>query len=374
MKAIYTIIDGKVFRVRQKTTMPTEMAIKPKGANLSTEFNSSDRTATLFVNINSLSDSSSLESNRESYEKMVRFLKKSGTTEIFDIFNKFKIYIDYSVTEGDREIEHAALIKPVVPEDMVYPLGVASNNESVYRRIKVFNQPVEFCLRNRMPHGIMDNTPRNYSIHIHNVAVFQDLYNIEDEHESFYEMPHSLNSGTVNSCLENMLLVYSTYEQHITFPVSEIKFQPRKLSIILNVTLNNYIECYNSDMITQILQQNICNKYPGNNGGCDCGCGDDNEEIIVPDDGNKPGCGCNFPPKDDKPVADGKFEPDSSGYYNYYQRCQSTTPKALLVVEDEILDENYNKETMIKKFMVIKDIPDIGIGEYVLFCESLNYI
>lgn len=373
MKSIYTIIDGKVFRVRQKTIMPTEMAIKPRGASLTKEFDRGERTASLFVNVNSLGETDVLESNKEVYEKMVRYLKRKRVTEIFDIYDKFKIYIDYSVMEGDREIEHSAIIRPITPEDMIYPLGVATNNESVYRRIKNFNQTIEFCMRNRMPHGIIDNNPREYTICIHNIAIFQDLYNLDDEHESVYEMPHSFDSGTVNSCLENMVLVYSTYEKHIKFPVSELNFQPRKLSIHINVTLNNYIEVYNKDTITQILQDNMNNKYDGD-GNCNCGDKDDNTEIVVPGDDDTPGCGCQFPKDDDKPVADGKYEPDSDGYFNYYERCNSTTPKALLVVENEIPEESYNTSTMIRKYMVIKDIPDIKTGDYVILRESLNYV
>lgn len=376
MKSIYTIIDGKVFRVRQKTIMPTEMAIKPRGASLTKEFDSGERTATLFINVNSLGETDILESNKEVYEKMVRQLKRQKTTEIFDIYNKFKIYIDYAVMEGDREIEHAALIRPIEAEDMIYPLGVATNNESVYRRVKNFNQAIEFCMKNRMPHGIIDRNPRNYTICIHNIAIFQDLYNIDDEHESIYEMPHNLNSGTVNSCLENMVMVYSTYEKHIKFPVSEVNFQPRKLSIRVNVTLNNYIEVYNKDTITQILQDNMSSKYPEEEGGCNCGCGDKDEEIVVPgeNDDEKPGCGCQFPKDDDKPVGDGKYEPDSDGYFTYYERCTSTTPNALLVVENEIPEESYNTSTMIRKYMVIKDITDVKVGDYVILRESLNYV
>ena len=157
-----------------------------------------------------------------------------------------------------------------------------------------------------------------------------------------------------------MIMVYCTDNEGITFQDIGIGFQPRAIHIRMDITLDNFIVAYDDLNVIQILKENLALKYPVEDPG----------DIEVPDD--DPNEGILIPGDDDKPVADGDFTPDEeTGYFDYYERCRATTPRALLVVENLIPDANYNELTMIRQRMVVKDIPDIKVGEYVVYRESL---
>ena len=143
----------------------------------------------------------------------------------------------------------------------------------------------------------------------------------------------------------------------------------RKLLNTLYVTSENSylgldgenVVVYDDKTITDILIENIDKKYSEDTQPTDPEAPSDGSEddILIPDD-------------DPKKPADGDYEPDENGYYDWYERCKLTTPNALLVVEDLISDASYNVNTMIKKSMVVQDIPDIEVGEYALYSESLD--
>jgi hypothetical protein len=67
------------------------------------------------------------------------------------------------------------------------------------------------------------------------------------------------------------------------------------------------------------------------------------------------------------PDADGSEEPDENGWFDYYELCRSTTPCALQVVEDLIPDTIYDTHKMIRKKKVIKDIPNVTVGDFVIY-------
>ena len=72
------------------------------------------------------------------------------------------------------------------------------------------------------------------------------------------------------------------------------------------------------------------------------------------------------------PAADGDETPDADGHFDWYERCNSTTPDALLVVANDTPDETYDKSKMIKIKYILADIPDIQVGEYVIYREGID--
>jgi hypothetical protein len=358
MKAIYTVLHGKVYKVKQDTSIPTTLTQKTPGVSATVNTDSATKAVTQFVNINTL-ETTARKTNKELYEEMVAMLKKCKVTNIKTIQNFFKIYMDYTVYEGNKEIEHSAVIKPITAEDMLFPLGVATNSECVYRRVKTFTPSVEFRLRSQMPMGIMSTKREKYTFKFNNVCIFQD-FTMQETHNSIYETPYSIGSDTLNHGLENMVMIYSSSNEGLEIQPVRLDFSPRSMTVKFDITLCNFIVAYNDQDINKILLDNINEKY----------CPDKEEDIYIPP--TQEDEGTLFPEPENKPESDGIYNPDHNGFYGYYQRCRETTPNGLLVVEDLIPDNVYDVNTMIKQEMVTKDIPDIEIGEYVLYVNAFN--
>lgn len=359
MKAIYTTIGNNVYRMQQNTAIPATLTCKAPGVSSSLSIDPYNKAITQNVYINELKRPNT-KSNGELYEELIDYLKTQQITEIKEIQNLFKIYVDYSAYEDDREIEHSAVVRPITPTDRVVLLGVATNNECVYRRVKTFEPKIDFKLTNYLPHGIMKTQNSNYRLKIHNIVIFQDFSRNPEVHESTYETAYRIGSSTIQSSLDNMRVIYATENAGIDIQEINIPFMPRTISIVLDVVLSNYVVVYDDNTINKVLIENIELKYPPVV-----------DDPVIPENPEDPDF--MLPEEETKPDGDGDYEPDDDGYFSYYERCVETTPNALLVVEDLIGDGYYNPETMVKISMVLPDIPDVEVGDYVIFRESLSY-
>ena len=157
--------------------------------------------------------------------------------------------------------------------------------------------------------------------------------------------------------------VYSTAAAKLDFGEFQVSFYPRKITLDLHLILGNVIVAYDEQNITDILLENINGKYedkdPDPKPNPSPGDGDEEDKPILP----KP---------DEKEDADGKYDADNNGFYYYYERCLESNPGALLVVEDAIPDNKYDKDTMIRHEKVVLDIPDISTGDYVRYVTGFD--
>ena len=364
MKSIYTKIDGTYYQIEQNTNVPKEMTRPDPGVQSNVLFDAGMRSITQKISINTL-DTRNISSNKELCRKMFDDLKSNKITEIEALPNRFKIFVDYAIIENDMVIDHSCVIRPVLPKDKIFPLGVAANNEAVYRRVKELSQDIEFRTRVEVPHGIMRRATNRASqeIRINNIILYIDR-NPVDIHESTYENPYGVNSVIMQGNIKDLIPIFSTDEMGYEFTPTKISFLPRTIKLDIDITFTDLIVVYNDSSVKDILIENFNEKYnpsepeePGDTP--DTGDEDDPDRPIIPNpDNNKP--------------ADGDYTPDEDGLFDYYVVCTETTPDALQVVEDSIPDLLYDPETMIKKSMVIKDIPDIEVGMYVLYCEALD--
>lgn len=355
MKAIYTIINDVPYRVNQNTNVPTSITFRTPGASSNVSIDINNKEVSQILTINTIKKPGT-KSNAELYNNLIELLRNNKITEVREIQNCFKVYIDYTVFEDEQEVDHSVVIKPIESIDQAILLGVATNNECVFRRVKSFNPTIEFRLKNTLPHGIMNTSRRKYTLKINNVCIFQDFSRVLDRHESTYEHPYAVASCTIDHYIENTALIYSTDNSGLDLQEISVDFMPRTVKVVMNLTLAEYIVAYDDNEINKILIENINNKYNPS----------DDDEI---DSGDTESGGIMIPDDEDKPSADGNYTPDEDGYYSYYERCRETTPNSLLVVEDLIPDGAYDVETMIKISMVVKDIQDINIGEYVIYRE-----
>ena len=162
MKAIYTTCGKKVYRVHQDTGVPTELCSNTAGIHATVSVDQASRTVRQNVYINTMDAEDRLYSNKEKYNQLVDLLKRELITETPLIQNFFKIYVDYSIFENGREVDQSALVRPMTADEAAVLLGVATNNETVYRRVKHFTPKIEFNMKNAIPYGIMASPSINY--------------------------------------------------------------------------------------------------------------------------------------------------------------------------------------------------------------------
>ena len=197
-----------------------------------------------------------------------------------------------------------------------------------------------------------------------------------------------MHSQTISHGLEDMELVYSSDAEGIEFAPIEISFAPRKVQIAIDMVLANYVVCYDDSEIQEILDENMEKKYHPIPPVPPCPPYPPVPPCPpyppvpptppyppipphppIPPFPPKPDDDKMFPEDDDKVPADGDYEP-RDGYFDFYERARKGNPNALLVVEDAIPDSVYEPKKMIKKAMVIRDIPDVRVGEYVIYRQA----
>lgn len=358
-KAIYTMINSKYYKINQDTSVPKKLCEFPSENHTQSSFDERLKQATYNVYISTM-EKTCIKSNRAKYYEMINHLKDKLITEIDTVQNTFRVAIDYTICNSSCELDHSVAIKPLSPSDAAIILGVATNNESVYRRVKTFAQEIDFALSNPLPLGIMSTASSSYSFKINDITIYQDLSPISDTlHNSIYNKGCCCKSTTVSDSLSKYAAIFSTSALGIEIQQLSISFIPRKIIVNLYMCLAGLIEAYDENEVINILIENIENKYNPDTDPDDPDAGDDGD-----DDGT-------IPDADKYPDADGDETPNSDGWYDYYEKCLSTNPKALLVVEDLISDAMYDSNKMIRKKKVIKDIPDVAVGDYVRYVEAV---
>jgi hypothetical protein len=301
---------------------------------------------------------------------LVDFLTQNEVTEIPTLYNSFKVAIDYSMFEDGKEIDRAQVIRPVGSVDKAFLLGTATTSENVYRRVKCFNPEIEFKVREAMPFGVIKTKKERYALKINNVSIFINKNEYTEVHQSTYEVAYDSDSTTVGSNFDDYILLYSLEHAGVELDPIVLNYVPRFLAVSLDVIFSDITVANNDNDINKILEENTEKKYDSSTSGSD---GNGDTEIVTPSGGEEgDDSTVLIPDEDNKPIADGDYTPDEDGYYNYYEQCTETTPNALLVVEDTISDSVYNVDTMIKKSMVIADIEDIEVGDYVILREAID--
>lgn len=345
--------------MRQPNNIPEELILPNPGANSNSIVEPETRSAVQEITIDAL-DHANLKSNRELIKEMKSFLRRNRVTTIEPIENRFMVYLDYTLICDKEEIEHNCLFRPMNVMDMVEPLGVGTNDECVYRRVKVMTSELELRVKSPVPHGIMERGAKKarYMIRINNLIVFQDTIGGPNFHESTYETPYAINSSIPMGTRQSQIPIYSTDEEGIAFNVINLGFVPRRVVFKVKMNLPFYMVVYNNETINEILRENQEWKRMG---------GPDIPEEEGDDEGHV------IPYDDHKPSADGDETPDEQGRFDYYDRIDATHPEALEVVEDNLEDSLYYPDRMIHKRDVIKDIPDIEVGEYVRYNEVMDY-
>ncbi len=270
VKAIYTHIQDKYYRVNQETINPTNIVRMPRThAQMSTDEDAKVVSSSIWINT---LDGRDVCSNKELYDEMIQYLLDKQVKEIKTIQNHFVMFCDYTVfNERGEEVNHNTFTQKIDPVDHIYNLGVNQESELVYKQVKVFNSDIALVVKNEYPMGIMKNSCKvRYSLHINDISIYQDLnYSDSDVHKSTGK-----NSYPISSVLNTMVKVYSTFDNGIAIAAVEIPFIPRKIVLDLNFILDDLIVVYDNKNVMDVLRANALTEDV--NGGEDSD--DSNEE------------------------------------------------------------------------------------------------
>ena len=359
MKAIYLTLGEKVYRLNQDTRIPNILEYIPTENKSSINTDEALKTVVETIELSTM-ETSGIKSNGQKFNDLKEYLVNRKITQIYNIYNRFKIAIDYSLTNGVCELSRNIIIKDMIPDDSAILLGVGTNSELVYRRAKDLKTQIDFGITIPVPLGITSPGTKGYRLQIHDISFYVDSQPyLGNVHNSIYETPCgcSANKTTVSQNLKDFVLLYSTSVEGLRIQDLKISFMPRKVSLNVLLTYAGLIVTYDDAEINKIIEDNIKHKYQPHH--------DPDTEPVDPD-------GIVIPDSDYLPDADGSTRPDRHGWYDYWERCNQTTPYARLVVEDLTPDSVYDQKKMVKIKKIIKDIPDIQIGEYVHYMEAID--
>lgn len=425
MKALYTIIDNTLYKVDQIPRNP--FIIAKNMENKSTlSFDDGRRQVSLNVWLDSF-NTNDVKTNKAMYYEMIEGIKENEITSIPTIQNSFKMTIDYSLfTKTGKEIDHSVSVQTIDPVDAILPIGIAKNNELVYRFVKVFKKKINFRFKDSIPYGIMKKPFDKYILKINQISIFEDTNTEEEIHKSLEERPFRAGSQTVSSSLEFTKLVFSSVDAGVEYYPIELTYIPRLINFNMEIMLSEYIVAFDESDVEKALTEveTITNtteeiipstgdeeKKPSPSYPLQDVILEDEEEDFIIDPGPELSdgfkhhhhhhdhhdhhhyhehCDCEErPPHHHKPDFDPNdrpvppshkpdhdfpphFQPDDSkpkppkpSLPYRYVRCEFEDKKALIVISDDYPDDLFNKKTMVRIKDVIKDIPNIIIGEYV---------
>lgn len=350
MKAIYTVLNNKVYRIMQNVWAPVSDVERINENTISVKTDVYQKILNTQIYLTDWSSVDAL-SNKEKADAFLKFLKDEQIKEVNPLIDRFTVSVDYSLYNKDmqQEYEHSVVIKPLKTRDFVFPLGINENNECVYRRFKHLTGDLDWIITDRMPYGIMCHKNKKHIIKINDICIYQDKFEESDDdvHNSIYSQSYNCNSCTINTLLDNKVLVYSSKVAGYDFAPIVNEFNPRIINLNLVVDLTNIVVMYNHKDVDDIISENIAiahgieesddsTSHESSNSNCNCNCNTDTNES-------------------------GDFTPTY-----VWRRGTASESLALKVVEDLYPSEQFNSETMVHKSDVIGDIPDIAVDEYVV--------
>ena len=334
------------------------------------------------------------DSNKEFFEKISDKIKTELIQEITTLAPKYKISVDYTLVDEKKDciVDEGIATKTIEPKNAYLPLGLTDDNEFVYRVVKNFMATIEFSYRSATPYGISRRESNQFTLYINNVKISQA--------KSYATSIIPEDSHSCNCVIEKrrgargilrkdyFVTIYDTDSEQLEFKPMKFTFKPRRVSIKLQVVLNDYLMTASREDINSLLEDNIPDSE--NPGIIE---GDDESYIPIEppidselpsdsdstDDGTDNNEDTNIDPPptdvDDETSTDDNVD-DSTGNsstgndepisQSSYQRCTELDEGALQVVADDTADDAFDASTMIKVVDVIGSIPDISIGDYVV--------
>lgn len=302
-------------------------------------------------------------SNADLYESLKREIAEDRVTKITKMSNTFKIFVDCVIYDAKKKvIEEGIKIHNISASDIVRLLNVDNVNHCEYVHEKLFSIIVPFhypVVRT----GITQERKVPKYIRIRNVSIMADYSASENSNgikklnQTLLDHTISPISPTIEKAKENLVEIFSSY----AFDLGVIYLEKNVTTIELDikVELGGFVNVYDGGIeLESVLEENaeILEE-------------ESKPPVIDPDN---PDDGTEDPNEPENPD-DGDSVEDGF-YFESYERCSENYAKAGRVISDEDYASNTYTELVYAYSDVKEDIPDIQIGEYVKYVESITIL
>lgn len=308
-------------------------------------------TTTITVN---LLDNKTGMTNQEYYEEFLNTLIEKKVTDLTYVKNNFKIFVDTVIYDAKRQvIDEGIKIHNIDAKNVARLLAVDRNSDCQYIPQKKFSLHIPYTFPVYRT-GITSERKSPRYIRIRNISIFAEINQsnsngIKKLNQTLLDQTISPVSPTIQAAKEDMVEIYNSC--NVNLGVIDLITSPRTIDLNIEIALEGFVYAYDEVDIQKILTDN---KNQGGTVNPDPDPGpDDPDQPVDPDNPDCP-CGC-----------------DENNYFAQFERCSKDDVHAGIVVNDTEYNSGTHQGLCYAYSQVVKDIPDIKVGEYVKYVESI---
>lgn len=308
-------------------------------------------TTTITVN---LLDNKTGMTNQEYYEEFLNTLIEKKVTDLTYVKNNFKIFVDTVIYDAKRQvIDEGIKIHNIDAKNVARLLAVDRNSDCKYIPQKKFSLHIPYTFPVYRT-GITSERKSPRYIRIRNISIFAEINQsnsngIKKLNQTLLDQTISPVSPTIQAAKEDMVEIYNSC--NVNLGVIDLITSPRTIDLNIEIALEGFVYAYDEVDIQKILTDN---KNQGGTVNPDPDPGpDDPDQPVDPDNPDCP-CGC-----------------DENNYFAQFERCSKDDVHAGIVVNDTEYNSGTHQGLCYAYSQVVKDIPDIKVGEYVKYVESI---
>lgn len=257
---IYQIIGDKVYNMLkpqtiQKFSLPREVAqLQSMEADSTILIDKGIQSLNFAISINAIPEADK-KGNNDKVKELVEFIKTNQVAKPENIGYNFKVIIDYSVIDENNAESRSVVVKSVNGKDMVNLIPHPDENTVDYRRVKMLDTVFNFYLDTPYIHRIISDKSKKFIIRINNVAVYQNLTDLPDSHESNYNVALDPNSQHVAYLLVNHIKVYESSMNKVRFHEVSTYMRPNMLSMHIQITLGGYTDVFKNEEVKKHFKE-----------------------------------------------------------------------------------------------------------------------
>lgn len=384
---LYTLLGGVCFRAPIPTGETRMLAIEEMASKVSTIRRDNARTHTMKIQINT-KNFRNPKDNEVSCQEIVDWATNSKATSITDLRDSYKVEIDYCITSSTKQlIEEGTAVQTVSPQVVLVAQDIAEGNRLTYTKALKFDKLVKFTKAFPASYGAINQVSNSYILQIYRIRIkgISDL-GFGDTKPNYYYPRVVDRTGKrrigMTTPADGSILLLDTEVMGIKFDPEIISFRPRELCVDVNILFDEFCVFFDENQILDIIDANgggptsttpptedeppyqaPChpNIHPhprpeGDIGPCP-GCPPDRP--LDPPSGDDNCCGgpgCDDDVIWDLQIADPTTSPDEKIY---------------TVVSDDLPEEEFDAESMIRYADAAERIGDIKVGDRVFWGYTL---
>lgn len=342
MNKLYTLNGTKLYQY--PTNSETNQMVGPWDVANSASVTATKNVATTVIEVDVASSSTRNPiSNQSLFDELISCLKKQKISEMVKMTNNYKVFLTLTIYDANKKVlEDGIRIHPLEASDVYIVGSIDKDNDINCIKGKKFSihLPIMFPKTSIGVVRTDSRAPKYVRIKGIEVMAVKDDENstevIKSLNQTILDRSLPQNSPSLSAVEENMVRLWSSYQDGVSFNVVSLTNSPLSLDLRINILLAGYTEVYDDSIITTILEKN-------------------EKETATPGSPDNP-----ITPK-----------PGDNDFFSQYERHESTYPGAGIVVADEDYSETIKVKNCFRYSDVVEDIPDIQVGEYVAYVESL---